>query len=74
MKILILLFFCVPVDTNTYDILNEIASEVGQRSPEPISDIPMRIIMKNKAEKLKMLSQCLFNEFSLYLRDAEADW
>lgn len=45
MKILIL-FFCVPVDTNTYDILNETASKVGQRSPEPISDIPMRT-MKN---------------------------
>lgn len=47
MKILILLFFCVPVDTNTYDILNEIASKVGQRSPEPISDIPVRRTMKN---------------------------
>lgn len=73
MKILILLFFCVPVDANTYDILNEIASKVDQRSPEPISHIPMRRTMKNKAEKLKKLSQCLFNEFSLYLRDAEAD-
>lgn len=70
MKILIPLF-CVPIDTNTSDILNEIASKMGQGSLESISDISMRRIMeKNKKGKLKMLSQYLLNEFFSYLRDA----
>lgn len=65
MKILILLF-CVPIDTNTSDILNEIAFKMGQGSLESISDISMRRIMeKNKKGKLKTLSRYLSNEFFL---------
>lgn len=74
MKILILLFFCVPTDTNTSDILNEIAFKVGQGSLESISDTSMRRTMgKNKEAKLKMLSRYLLNEFSLYLRNDKTD-
>lgn len=63
MKILIPLF-CVPIDTNTSDILNEIASKMGQGSLESVLDISVRRVMeKNKKGKLKTLSQYLLNEF-----------
>lgn len=70
MKILILLLFCVPIDTNTSDILNEIAFKMGQGSLESISDISMiRIMEKNKEGKLKTLSWYLLNEVFIYLSE-----